>query len=230
MLDQVGHKLVPSWLQVGPKMPPVGSSCPSWPKLTPTWPHDGPKLASRCPQVGPSWLMLAPTWLHDGPSLKVSPRLDKASTKPLPLRPGFSKMSTKALPQAFRRLIVLSGCSIFLLSILKVVSFWSFFQLALSWQVFQNDLFKRSSQVVLVGSSCLKFHPFSCIARRHCVDSPCSFDSGASFWLLCLVVSFKTKISNVLGGRFLLVILSGGFIFVQFARRHSSFSYSGGGS
>ena len=191
MLDQVGHKLVPSWLQVGPKMPPVGSSCPSWPKLAPSWPRDGLKLASRCPQVGPSWLMLAPTWLHDGPSLKVSPRLDKASTKPLPLRPGFSKMSTKALPQAFRRLIVLSGCSIFLLSILKVVSFWSFFQLALSWQVFQNDLFKRSSQVVLVGSSCLKFHPFSCIARRHCVDSPCSFDSGASFWLLCLVVSFK---------------------------------------
>ena len=137
-------------------------------------------------------------------------------------------MSTKALPQAFRRLKVGSGCSILSLSILMAVDSACFFQLASSWQVFQNDLFKRSSQVVLVGSSCLKFHPFSCIARRHCVDSPCSFDSGASFWLLCLVVSFKTKISNVLGGRFLLVILSGGFIFVQFARRHSSFSYSGG--
>ena len=158
MLDQVGHKLAPSWLQVGPKMPPVGSSCPSWPKLTPTWPHDGPKLASRCSQVGPSWLMLAPTWLHDGPSLKVSPRLDKASTRPLPLRPRFSKMSTKALPPAFRRLIVLSVGSIFLHSILKVVSFWSFFQLALSWQVFQNDLCKSSSQVVLVGRSFLEFH------------------------------------------------------------------------
>ena len=44
------------------------------------------------------------------------------STKALPLRLGFSKMSTKALPQAFRRSIVRSGCSILLLSILKVVS------------------------------------------------------------------------------------------------------------
>ena len=124
MLDQVGHKLVPSWFQVGPKMPPVGSSCPSWPKLAPSWPHDGPKLVSRCAKVGPSWLMLAPAWLHDALSLMVSPRLDKASTKPLPLRRGFSKMSTKALPQAFRRLIFRSGCSIVLFSNLKVVSFW----------------------------------------------------------------------------------------------------------
>jgi len=30
---------------------------------------------------------------------------------------------------------------------------------------FKNDLFQRSSQVVLVGSSFLKFHPFSCIAQ-----------------------------------------------------------------
>ena len=111
--------------------------------------------------------MLAPSWPHDGPSSKVSPRLAKVSTKALPVRPGFSKISTKALPQAFRRLIVRLGCSILLLSILMVVSFWCFLQLALSWQVFQNDLFKRSSQVVLVGSSFLKFHPFSCIARRH---------------------------------------------------------------
>ena len=138
--------------------------------MTPSWPHLAqvdPKLVPRWPQVGPCWLMLVPSWLHDGPSPKVSPRLAKASTKALPLRPGFSKMSTKALPQAFRRLIVRSGCSILLLSILKVVSFWCFFQLALSWQVFQNDLFKRSSQVVLVGSCILKFHLFSCIARRH---------------------------------------------------------------
>ena len=124
-------------------------------------------LAPRWRQVGPCWLMLAPSWPHDGPSPKVSPRLAKASTKALPLRLGFSKMSTKALPQAFRRLIVRSGCSILSLSVLKVVYFWCFFQLASSWQVFQNDLFKRSSQVVLVGSSFLKFHPFSCIARRH---------------------------------------------------------------
>ena len=136
--------------------------------LAPSRVHDGPSLkVSGCSILLLSILM-APSRVHDGPSLTVSPRLAKASTKALPLRPGFSKMSTKALPQAFRRLIVLSGCSIFLLSILKiVVSFWSFFQLAPSRQVFQNDLFKRSSQVVLVGSSFLKFHPFSCIARRH---------------------------------------------------------------
>ena len=150
MLDQVGHKLVPSWLQVGPKMPPVGSSCPSWPTLTPTWPHDGPKLASRCPQVGPSWLMLAPTWLHDGPSLKVSPRLDKASTRPLPLRPRFSKMSTKALPQAFRRLIFRSGCSIVLFSNLKVVSFW----VRLSDCPVMAGLSKRFIQTFLPSGSC----------------------------------------------------------------------------
>ena len=218
MLGQVGPKLAPSWPQVG--------AC--WPKLAQVG-QVGPKWASKWPQVGPCWLMLAPSWPHDGPSSKVSPRLTKASTKALPLRlsfskmsakalpqalrhypsskgsprlaktstkalplrpgfsklstkalpqacrcgpsskvsprlakastkalpsrPGFFKMSTKALPQAFRRLIVRSGCSILLLSILKVVSFWCFFQLVLSWQVFQNDLFKRSSQVVLVGSS-----------------------------------------------------------------------------
>ena len=117
-------------------------------------------LVPRWRQVGPCWLMLAPSWPHDGPSSKVSPRLAKVSTKALPLRPGFSKMSTKALPQAFRRLIVRSGCSILSLSILNVVSFWCFFQLALSWQVLQNDLFKRSSQEVHVGSSVLKFHLF----------------------------------------------------------------------
>ena len=137
--------------------------CRSWPKFA----QIGPMLAPRWRQVGPCWLMLAPSWPHDGPSSKVSPRLAKVSTKALPLRPGFSKMSTKALPQAFRRLIFRSGCSIFLFSNLKVVSFGCFFQLALSWQVLQNDLFKRFSQVVLVGSSFLKLHPFSCIARRH---------------------------------------------------------------
>ena len=56
----------------------------------------------------------------------------QASTKALPLRRRFSKMSTKALPQAFRRLIVHSGRSILSLSTLKVVSFWCFFQRALS--------------------------------------------------------------------------------------------------
>ena len=108
-----------------------------------------------------------PQGLPRSPQGLSEARLAKVSTKALPLRPGFSKMSTKALPQAFRRLIFRSGCSIFLFSNLKVVSFGCFFQLALSWQVFQNDLFKRFSQVVLVGSSFLKLHPFSCIARRH---------------------------------------------------------------
>ena len=118
-------------------------------KLVPRWPHGGP------------------SWLHDGLSSKLSLRLAKVSTKALPLRLGFSKMSTKALPQAFRRLIVRSGCSILLLLLLKVVSFWCFFQPALSWQLFQNDVFKSSSQVVLAGSSFWNCHPFSCIARRH---------------------------------------------------------------
>ena len=36
-----------------------------------------------------------------------------------------------------------------------------------SWQLCQNDVFKSSSQGVLVGSSFWKFHLFSCIARRH---------------------------------------------------------------
>ena len=167
MLDQVGHKLVPSWLQVGPKMPPVGSSCPSWPKLTPTWPHDGPKLASRCPQVGPSWLMLAPTWLHDGPSLKVSPRLDKASTKPLPLRPRFSKMSTKALPQAFRRLIFRSGCSISLFSKLKVVSFWGL----LSACPVTAGRSKRFIQTFFSSGSCRQLHLESSSFFVHCTKA-----------------------------------------------------------
>ena len=141
---------------------------PSWPQVGPKWVRRWPMLAQfgpSWPQVGPCWLMLAPSWPHDGPSPKASPRLAKASTKALPLRLGFSKMSTKALPQAFRRLLVRSGCSILLLSILTVVPFWRFFQFAPSWPVFQNDLFKRSSQIVPVGGSILKFH-LSCILHE----------------------------------------------------------------
>ena len=106
-LAQVGIKLA----QVGPKLPHVGPSCSSWPKLAPSWLQDEPKLAPRWPQVGPCWLMLASNWLQNGPSPKVSPRPAKASTKALPLRSGFSQMSTKGLPQALRRLIVRSDCS-----------------------------------------------------------------------------------------------------------------------
>ena len=153
MLAQVGTKLTPSWPQVGP----------CWPDLVqvgPIWPQVGSKMA-------PSRPMLTPSEPHDGPSSKVSPRLAKVATKALPLRPGFPKMSTKALPQAFRRLMARSGCSILLLSISHIVSSRHFSPRALSWQVFQNDLFKRSSQVVPVGGSFLKSHSFSCIVRRH---------------------------------------------------------------
>ena len=144
-MAHVGPKLAPRWPQVGPcwfMLGQVGPKLsPSWPRVCACWPklaQVGPKLAPRWPQVDPCCFLLGPTWPHAGPSGKVSPSLPKASTKALPL-----------------------------LWILKAVSFWCFFQLALSWQVFQNDLFKRSSPVVLVGWSFLKFHPFSCIARRH---------------------------------------------------------------
>ena len=213
MLAHVGL----SWAQVGPKL------APSWPPVCACWPKLAQVTASWCqvgPNMAPSWLMLAPSWPHHGPSSKVSARLANASTNALPLRPGFSKMSTKALPstkvlprafrrsivcqgvhegsaskawvfqdvhegfasgvptfealgfsrcprrlclrrsdvrlfatvstkalplrlgfskmstkalpQAFRRSIVRSGCSILLLSILKVVSLWCFLHLALS--------------------------------------------------------------------------------------------------
>ena len=157
---QVGSKLASSWPQVGaswPRLDPVGTG---WPKLVPKRLQEGPKLA----HVGSRWPQKQ---LHYGPFPKASPRLAKASTKALPLRFRCSKMSTKALPRALRRLIVPSGSSILLLWILKVVPYWCFFQFALSWQVLQNDLFKRSSQVVPVSGSFLKLHLFSCIARRH---------------------------------------------------------------
>ena len=143
MLAHVG----PSWHQVGPKLAPswpmLARVGPSWPKLAPSWPQDGPKLA-------PSWPMLAPSEPHDGPSSKVSPRLAKVFTKALPLRPRFSQMSTKALPQAFRRLIFRSGCSIVLFSNLKVVSFW----VRLSNCPVMAGLSKRFIQTFLPSGSC----------------------------------------------------------------------------
>jgi hypothetical protein len=136
-------KLAPSWPQVGPKLAHVG---PSWSKLA----QIGPKLAPRWPQAGPCWPMLAPSEPHDGPSSKVSPRLAKVFTKALPLRPRFSQMSTKALPQAFRRLIFRSGCSIVLFSNLKVVSFW----VRLSDCPVMAGLSKRFIQTFLPSGSC----------------------------------------------------------------------------
>ena len=143
MLAQVGAKLAPSWPQVGPKLAHVG---PSWSKLA----QIGPKLALRWPQAGPCWPMLAPSEPHDGPSSKVSPKLAKVFTKALPLRPRFSQMSTKALPQAFRRLIFRSGCSIVLFSNLKVVSFW----VRLSDCPVMAGLSKRFIQTFLSSGSC----------------------------------------------------------------------------
>ena len=125
-----------SWRQVGP----------SWSKLA----QVGPKLAPRWPRAGPCWPMLAPSEPHDGPSSKVSPRLAKVFTKALPLRPRFSQMSTKALPQAFRRLIFRSGCSIVLFSNLKVVSFW----VRLSNCPVMAGLSKRFIQTFLPSGSC----------------------------------------------------------------------------
>ena len=145
-LALVGPKSAPSWPQVGPKLAHVG---PSWSKLA----QIGPKLAPRWPQAGPCWPMLAPSEPHDGPSSKVSPRLAKVFTKALPLRPRFSQMSTKALPQAFRRLIFRSGCSIVLFSNLKVVSFW----VRLSDCPVMAGLSKRFIQTFLPSGSCRQF-------------------------------------------------------------------------
>ena len=125
------------------------------------------EVDSKLAQVDPRWPMLAPSEPHDGPSSKVSPRPAKVFTKALPLRPRFSQMSMKALPQAFRRLIFRSGCSIVLFSNLKVVSFW----VRLSDCPVMAGLSKRFIQTFLPSGSCsssfLKLHPFLCIARRH---------------------------------------------------------------
>ena len=136
MLAQVGTKLAPSW----PMMARVG---PSWPQWAPSWPQEGPEMA----HVGPKW---APSEPHDGPSSKVSPGLAKVFTKALPLRPRFSQMSTKALPQAFRRLIFRSACSIVWFSNLKVVSFW----VRLSDCPVMAGLSKRFIQTFLPSGSC----------------------------------------------------------------------------
>ena len=139
MLAHVG----PSWRQVGPKL------APSWPMLARVGPNQG-KLAPRWPQAGPCWPMLAPSEPHDGSSSKVSPRLAKVFTKALPLRPRFSQMSTKALPQAFRRLIFRSACSIVWFSNLKVVSFW----VRLSDCPVMSGFSKRFIQTFLPSGSC----------------------------------------------------------------------------
>ena len=68
---QVGHKLVPNWLQVGPSWPQVG------PKLASSWGWD---------QVGPSWGQVEPSWDQVGPSwvqvrAKLEPKMEPKSIK-----------------------------------------------------------------------------------------------------------------------------------------------------
>ena len=150
-------KLNPSWVRVGLKFVQVG---PSWSELALSWPQDG--------KVRPCCFMLAPNWPHAGPSPKVSPRLAKASSKARPLRPWFSKISTKALPQGFQRLLCWFGLfRPFCLDLKGCFFLVLLFVPALSWQLVQNGVSKSSSQLVFVASSFWKFHPFSCIARRH---------------------------------------------------------------
>ena len=160
MLAHVG----PSWHQVGPKLAPswpmMARVGPSWPQLAPSWPQEGPEMA----HVGPKW---APSEPHDGPSSKVSPRLAKVFTKALPLRPRFSQMSTKALPQAFRRLIFRSGCSIFLFSNLKVVSFW----VLLSACPVTAGRSKRFIQTLLSSGSCRQHHLEASSFFVHCTKA-----------------------------------------------------------
>ena len=145
--------LAPSW----PMLARVGSS---WPKLVPRWPQDGPKMA-------PSWPMLAPSEPHDGQFSKVSPRLAKVFTKALPLRPRFSQMSTKALPQPFQRLVFRSGCSIVLFSNLKVVSFW----VRVSDCPVMADLSKRFIQTFLPSGSCRQLHLEASSFFVHCTKA-----------------------------------------------------------
>ena len=139
---QVCPKLAPCWpmlVPMGPTLvpsgPQVGTCWSQLVQVSSSWPQGAPQTAPSWPMLAPVGPKLAPSWaiFHVAKRLTVAtfskapPRPPRASTKALPLRLGFSKASTKALPQAFRRLIVPSGCSILLLSILKVVPFWRFF-------------------------------------------------------------------------------------------------------
>ena len=150
-------KMDPGWSQIAPRQPQDGQR----------WPQVGPKLAPRRPRAGPCWPMLAPSELHDGPSSKVSRRLAKVFTKALPLRPRFSQMSTKALPQAFRRLIFRSGCSIVLFSILKIVSFWA----RLSDCPVIAGLSKRFIQTFLPSGSCRQLLLEASSFLMHCTKA-----------------------------------------------------------
>ena len=84
-----------------------------------------------------------------------------------PQRPRFSQTSTKALPQAFRRLIFRSGCSIFLFSKLKVVSFW----VLLSACPVTAGRSKRFIQTFLSSGSCRQLHLEASSFFVHCTKA-----------------------------------------------------------
>ena len=110
-----------SWPQIGPSWLKVTKVST---KETPSWLHVSPMLGQVEPKLGPSWSQVGPCW----PKLvSVAPHWPQVGPKMAKFvyvrgvhegsawRPWFSKMSTKALPQGFRRLLVRSDCSILLL-------------------------------------------------------------------------------------------------------------------
>ena len=160
MLAPCWAKLSPSWVQVGPKLAHFGRSWSKWahigPNLAPRWQNSFMSEASTKTLIGSQ---LAPRWQNSS--------MSKASTKALPLRPWFSKMSTKALPQTFRRLIFRSGCSIFLFSNLKVVSFW----VLLSACPVTAGRSKRFIQTLLSSGSCRQHHLEASSFFVHCTKA-----------------------------------------------------------
>ena len=61
----------------------------------------------------------------------------------------------------------ISSTTILLLATFGIVPIWCFCRVVSPGPFFQNDLFKRSFALFRAGSSLLKFHLISCIARRH---------------------------------------------------------------
>ena len=61
----------------------------------------------------------------------------------------------------------ISSTTILLLATFGIVPIWCFCRVVSPGPFFQNDLFKRSFASFRAGSSLLKFHLISCIARRH---------------------------------------------------------------
>ena len=157
-----GPKLVPR----GPKITQVGPQLlithranknynHLWPKLIPSWAQDVPKWAyvdSCWPQVGPmQGVAKACQGVHEGAASKAQVFQDvhEGSASGVPT---FDCSFGLFHPLPFD----LEGC---------------FFLVLLSACPVMPGLSKRFIQTFLSSSSCrqlfLKFHPFSCIARRH---------------------------------------------------------------